>query len=97
MNELQQLAAAELCWVELSLEIMYRAACEAFIRGEVTEVPDPSGYGLSEEMARTIAVEAYRDEVAATAASFEAEAAPDTVREVPWHVVDAYVGNWRTG
>lgn len=85
MTELQQLAAAELVWVELALELAYRDECAAFVRGETAEVPDPSGYGLSEELARLIAVEAYQAEIAATAASFDAEAAPETVREVPWH------------
>lgn len=78
MTELQQLAAAELVWVELALELAYHDVCAAFVRGETAEVPDPQEYGLSEALARQIAVEAYQAEVAAAAEAFD-EAA-DTVR-----------------
>jgi len=75
MNELQQLAVAELVWVELALELAYAAECEAFLQGRTDGVPDPAEYGLSEELARTIAVEAHLAEVARTAAWYEEAAA----------------------
>jgi hypothetical protein len=87
MTELQRLAAFELIWVELALELAYHDECAAFIRGEVDGVPDPASYGLTEAVARQIAVEAHASEVAQTAASYDAMA--DTVREVPWHQAQA--------
>jgi hypothetical protein len=83
MNELQQLAEAELVWIELALELAYAAECEAFLQGRQDGVPDPREYGLTEALACQIAVEAHAAEVARTAAWYaEAASAYDAVRRV---------------
>jgi hypothetical protein len=59
MNELQQLAAAELCWLELSLELAYADEVEAFLAGRQDEAPDAAEYGIREALAAQIAAEAH--------------------------------------
>ena len=80
MNELQRLAEAELVWLELGAELAYGDKCEAFVEGQIAELPDPGEYGLSEAAGCEVAAETARAvfarrEEAALAANWYDEAA----------------------